>query len=348
MKRPLGNDLNLGGIVGRGNEFLPFPREARRTHLYVCGSTGTGKSKFLEHLIRQDIKQWPKSKCGMLLIDPHGSLYNSIMAWAAWNKDVLKGIPIVPIDLRRNDSIIAYNMLRQRKTADPAVVVSNFVQAMAYVWGETGTDRTPLFNRWASNILRTLYEKNLTLAEVEYLTSRVDKRLRQSILEGVKHRAAVDDFNFLDELNAFQVESQLGSTINRFYKFMGTQSMKHMFGQLDVSLDLGTALEEGHIILVNLSTEGGKIDDEDASLFATLLLSDLWTAAKERGKGTDEKMVKPFYLYIDEFQNFVTPTIAKNLDQARGFGLNLTLAHHFQNNCCTRERTESRFTIRSW
>ena len=73
----------------------------------------------------------------------------------------------------------------------------------------------------------------------------------------------------------------------------------------------------------------GSISEEDAALFATLLLSDLWTAAKERGKGTEAGDVKPFYVYIDEFQNFVTPTIAKNLDQARGFGLHLTLANQF-------------------
>jgi hypothetical protein len=71
------------------------------------------------------------------------------------------------------------------------------------------------------------------------------------------------------------------------------------------------------------------VSEEDAALFATLLLSDLWTAAKERGKGTEEGDMKPFYVYIDEFQNFVTPTIAKNLDQARGFGLHLTLANQF-------------------
>jgi hypothetical protein len=102
-----------------------------------------------------------------------------------------------------------------------------------------------------------------------------------------------------------------------------------MFGQSGVSLDFGKALEEGSIIIVNLSTEGARVSEEDAALFATLLLSDLWTAAKERGKGTDERDVKPFYVYIDEFQNFITPTIAKNLDQARGFGLHLTLANQF-------------------
>jgi len=102
-----------------------------------------------------------------------------------------------------------------------------------------------------------------------------------------------------------------------------------MFGQPTASLDFKKVLDEGPIILVNLSTEKARISDVNASLFATLLLSDLWTAAKERGKGEDDDDLKPFYLYADEFQNFITPTIAKNLDQARGYGLHLTLANQF-------------------
>jgi hypothetical protein len=97
-----------------------------------------------------------------------------------------------------------------------------------------------------------------------------------------------------------------------------------MFGQPEVSLDLGKALEEGSIILVSLATEHAKISKENAELFATLLLSDLWTAAQERGKRDG---IKPFYVYLDEFQRFVTPTISDNLDEARGYGIHLTMAH---------------------
>ena len=78
MRPPPGNDLNLGQVVGRKGG-LPFPRTARDKHLYVCGGTGTGKSKFLESLTRQDIISWRKSKCGMLVLDPHGSLYDSLI-----------------------------------------------------------------------------------------------------------------------------------------------------------------------------------------------------------------------------------------------------------------------------
>ena len=64
---------------------LRLTADQRATHLFVCGSTGTGKSKLLESLIRQDILAWRKSKCGLLLIDPHGSLYDSLVRWLAWN-----------------------------------------------------------------------------------------------------------------------------------------------------------------------------------------------------------------------------------------------------------------------
>jgi hypothetical protein len=329
MIRGPGNTIKLGMADGQHNPLLLTP-EIRSTHLYVCGSTGTGKSKLLEYLIRQDIASWHKSKCGLLLLDPHGSLFEGITNWLAWNQEVLNEVPIVPIDLRSTDWTIGYNLLRTRK-ADPAVLINNIVQAMAYVWGESGTDRTPRFARWASNVLWPLYEKQRTLLEAEHLINLAGKRMRYEMTGQLSNRAAQQDWQFANALSPKDFDGQISSTVNRFHKFLSPAKLRQTFGQTGASLDFGKALEEGSIILVNLSTEGVQVSDEDASLVATLLLSDLWTAAKERGKGTDGNEVKPFYVYIDEFQNFVTPTIAKNLDQARGFGLHLTLANQFPN-----------------
>lgn len=326
MPYVLGNDLDLGLLPGR-NASLSFPRTERDKHLYVCGGTGTGKSKFLEHLIRQDIRQWHKSKCGLILLDPHGNLYDSLMEWLAWNEDALK-VPIVPIDLRRDDWIVSYNLLRQRTSADPAVLVDNLTDAMAYVWGQGGTNQTPLFARWAGNVLRALYEKKLTLVEAEHLVDRVAKQVRYAMTSDLEDKPSRQDWQFADTLNAKDFEAQIGSTVNRLQRFIRNQTMRSMFGQPKVSMDLGRALEEGSIILVSLATERAKVSKENAELFATLLLSDLWTAAQERGKRDN---VKPFYVYLDEFQRFVTPTISDNLDEARGFGLHLTMAHQFPN-----------------
>ncbi len=328
MPRFPGNKVKLGLVDGTGAPLEMTPK-MRSTHLYICGSTGTGKSKMLEYLIRQDIAHWPRSKCGLLVLDPHGTLYDSLLNWIVWNEPHLKKVPIVPIDLRQTDWTVAYNVMRPRLTADPAVIISNFVQAMSYVWGVDGTDRTPLFARVGSNVLWTLYEKRMTLLEAEFLIDRSNKLLRFEMTQGLSKRSVAQDWAYANSLSPKDFDTQISSTINRFHSFLHNETLRLMFGQDKASLDLGQALENGSIILVNLSTKGGRVSEEDASLFATLLLSDLWTAAKERGKGIDATEVKPFYVYIDEFQNFMTPTIAKNLDQARGFGLHLILANQF-------------------
>jgi hypothetical protein len=322
MRSAPGNDLNLGLLAGR-NASLTLSRTQRDKHLYICGGTGTGKSKFLESLIRQDILAWSKSKCGLLLLDPHGSLYDDLMRWLAWRKI---DRPIVPIDLRQDDWVVSYNLLRQRQKADPAVLVSNFIDAMAYVWGETGTDKTPRFARWGGNCIRALYEKNLTLSEACYLIDHIKKSMRYSITADLKDPTTRQDWLFANTLKPKEFEELLGSTINRLRRFTQTQRLGSIFGNPSVSLDLGRALEEGQIIIVNLATEGAKVSKEDSELFATLLLADLWTAAQERGK---RKGVKPFYVYLDEFQRFITPTMADNLDEARGYGLHMTMAHQF-------------------
>ena len=324
MRPSPGNDLILGKLPGRPMS-LGLSRDQRDKHLYVCGGTGTGKSKFLENIIRQDIRNWSKSKCGLLVLDPHGSLYDNLINWLAWT-----GIerPIIPIDLRQDDWVVSYNLLRQRQFADPAVLIDNLTDAMAYVWGQGGTNQTPLFARWAGNVLRALYEKNLTLVEAEHLVDRVAKQVRFAMTSDLKDKPSRQDWQFADTLNAKDFEAQIGSTVNRLQRFIRNQTMRSMFGQGDVSLDFGRALEEGSIILVSLATERAKVSKENAELFATLLLSDLWTAAQERGKRDG---VKPFYVYLDEFQRFVTPTISDNLDEARGFGLHLTMAHQFPN-----------------
>ena len=164
MRRALGNKIKLGLVDGNGLPLEMTP-EMRSTHTYICGSTGTGKSKLLEFLIRQDIANWHKSKCGLIVLDPHGSLYDGLMNWISWNEPSLKKVPIVPIDLRQTDWTVAYNVMRPRTKADPSVIVNNFVQAMAYVWGADGTNQTPLFARIGSNVLWTLYENQMTLLE---------------------------------------------------------------------------------------------------------------------------------------------------------------------------------------
>lgn len=313
------NSLKLGKFIA-GERQLDLSGNARARHLYVCGGTGVGKSKFLEYCVRQDILNWRDSKCGLVLLDPHGLVYQNTMAWLA-HHDLKR--PVIPIELRRDDWIVSYNALRRRKGADSAVVVSNFIRALSHVWGEGGTDRTPLFARLAGAILLTLYENGYTVSDFPHLLYRQD--IQRAMIANVDDQMTQITWR-LAQKHPKEFEQQISSTLNRFNRLVGPKVMQATFGQPDVSLDLLSAIEEGAIILVDLSTQGGQIEEEDADTFATVFLTDLWSAAKSRGK---KDKLKPFYVYIDECQKFITPTIAQNLDQARGFGLHLTLANQF-------------------
>ena len=322
MRRPSGNDL----LIAKSRHGpLVLTREQRSRHLYVTGSTGSGKSKFLEYLIRQDIVNWRESECGLLLLDPHGAIYDGLLHWLA-RKSFVRERPIIPIDLRRDDWVVAYNLLRKREQVAASVVTDNLVDALTYVWGDAGTDATPRLARNATAVFQALYEHGLTLVESLKILEFANRELRATLARGTKDEATRATLERLNALKPFDYDLQTESTLNRFQRLFRNESLRAAFGQTEVSFDFGQALSEGAIVLVSLATEGGTVSQENASTFATLMVADLWTAAKERGKGSDPK---PFYLYIDEFQRFVSPTIAENLDEARGFGLHLTLAHQY-------------------
>lgn len=305
---------------------LTLTREARGKHLYCVGATGTGKSKFLEHLIRQDILAWPTGRCGLIVFDPHGALFDGLMRWIAASG--LRHLPIVPIDLRRKDSVVSYNVLRRRTVGQPSVIVGGLVRAILHAWGQGNLDATPLLAKWLTTLLSTLYERGHTLLDSLHLLR--DPELRRRITGDLKDSMARAVWGIADDLRPAEFNVEVSSTMNRLMRFLSNPTLQAMLCQTGPSLDLGEALEKGSIILVSLATAGGQVDEEDARTFGSMLLSDLWTAAQCRGK-KDEGAggVKPFYAYLDEFQAFVTPSMASTLDQARGFGIHLTLAQQF-------------------
>jgi len=295
----------------------------RAYHLWTVGGTGVGKSKLFEHIIRQDIANWRKTKCGLLLLDWHGSIYDNLMEWLAEVEGL--DLPIIPIDLRRDDWVAGYNLLRTRTEIKPSVIVRSLVEAIAYTWNEPSTSDTPRFARFAAYTLQTLLDNGCTIAEAAQLLTQDD--FRRAMSENVTDPVIRDEweksFRFPKE---FVANSE--STLNRFNRITEAELLKAMMGQTEISLDLGRALEEGHIILISLATAGGRVSDEAAATFARLLLSDLWQAAKARDI---REGVKPFYLFLDEFQELLSPSIGKTLDQARKFGLHLAMANQYPN-----------------
>jgi hypothetical protein len=157
----------------------------------------------------------------------------------------------------------------------------------------------------------------------------LDRDLRRALTSGIELRTVAKHWELLDTMIRREFVEAVGSTLNRFEPLVSQPYLSRMFGHPERSIDFRAALDEGWIILCNLATEGSLIHEDDAYLLGTLLLADLWATAKDRGKGSGErrKEQRPFVVAIDEVQNFITPTIAKNLSEASGFGLRLVLAH---------------------
>lgn len=318
------NSVILGREAESGRPF-ELSAEERRTHTYISGATGKGKSRLIELILRRDIRDWPKHRCGMLLIDFHGDLYQGIMGALAsrmpWR--LAEPLPIVPIDLTRDDYTICYNPLRQVGEMYADTVISDLVRGMAYVWGDRDTNKTPRFERVATNTLYALYELGYTLADAPYLLDLENPLFREQVaarLQGI----AAGHWQRAVTQSPKRYEEEAESSVNRFQRFARNPRLRTMFGVPGVTFDFEKALDEGQIVLVNLSGQGGWGAGQQANTVATLLLSDLWAAAERRGKDTEK--LRPFRVVIDEFQRCVTPTIAANLDQARGFGLSLMLS----------------------
>ncbi|WP_396434551.1 type IV secretory system conjugative DNA transfer family protein [Limnohabitans sp.] len=315
------------GVDAR-NRPIRMSAEQRAKHLYVVGGTGMGKSRLLTSLIQQDIDQWLMSRSGLMLIDLHGELYQQVMGWLTEERILYRDRPIVPIDLTQPQHVVGYNLLRPRQ-GPSSTSIDALVEAIAYAQGQDSAQETPRFKRLAGAALHALAANGMGITEIFDVLAPENRALRERLVQQLP-RSVGEGLRWLDSLPAKEQGGAIESTLNRVSQFLNNPNIERMLGQTASSFDFLTAMEEGAIVLVNLASVGNHMSRPDARMMATLLLADVWTAASERGKSKVRgQSPKPFYLYLDEFQHFITPTIAENLDEARGFGLHLTLANQF-------------------
>jgi len=313
--------LDLGRIVGTRRS-LGISAEQRRTHMHVIGSTGSGKSKFLEHCMRQDILEGR----GLCLIDPHGELARNVLGWVS-------RLPVPPprfhyIAPYRDDWTVCYNPLR-RSTHDDWFLVNALKIAVVKCWGQDNTQDTPRLDEWLKTGFYTAVKLGLTLPEVGMLLEpNIERNIqRRAMIEklpesATRMREAWEQLCLLAEKKRpIDFEATVGSTTRRLSAFLDNPRLNRIFGVPDVSLDLAGCMDEGAVILVDLSTQG-RLHPEDAKLFGTLLLTDFYVQMFAR-----REPQRPFTLYVDEFQNYATKDIARMLDEARKFGLQLVLSH---------------------
>lgn len=308
------------GIGERGGRTFHITDEQRSRHMHVIGASGTGKSKFLEHLIRQDIL----AGRGLCLIDPHGTLADEIVRFCA-SRNIERYHKVHVIEPGNEIWSVGFNPLRADGT-DPMLRVDTMVAACAEVWGGENVDEAPLLATCLQLVFYALAVQNLTLVEAIELTQAFDAEGIRAALTGklpdYVFQSYWDDFRALPRR---EFEERFSSTRRRLLRFLGAPGIRRIVGQRERVLDAKRAMDESEILIINLAPRGN-LSATSARLFGALVASEFFLTALSRT--TENARRHPFYLYIDECYDFLTGDIEKMLDQTRKFGLHLVLCHH--------------------
>jgi len=320
--KPIGKKESRAWTVGQAFEErkVALTKKDRENHTHIIGSTGTGKSKLIELLIRQDITD---RNCGLCLIDPHGSLYDEIVAYVAQTRPTLADRFILFNPAAEYEQIAGFNPIPADITHFD-YTLSTLISACLKAWGQDNTDTTPRISRWLRNVFYPILAKRLTLLESAPLVDAYSKDEREALLAGISNSLVIGDWLTFESLPLTQKQQQIEGAANRLQKFLSNEIIRNIIGQGSRALDFARIMSEGKILLVNLAS-GGKISHENAQLLGIMLVNEIFRVAKLRDP-RDPKM-KPFYFYIDEFGQFITRDIARALEECRKYKLFMILAH---------------------
>lgn len=285
----------------------------RLRHVWVIGKTGSGKSTLLANLIAQDLKRG----VGLMLIDPHGELVETVLPFVPRSR-IAQTILFSPAD---RDYPISFNIFRQgrRPHRDAALLTAQLVSVFKKFWASSWGPRLEHVLRNA--ILAVALDPRATLLFLyRFLT---EPELRAKVIEKVAD-PVVRQF-WTKEFPSYGKNLQseaLAPALNKLGAVVSSPIVRNIFGQERSRLDLIDLMNTSGVLLANLAT--GRIGEDNSHLLGGLLLTAVQLAAMERAKSSP-----PLMVYIDEFQNFVTDSIATMLSEARKFGLGLTLAHQY-------------------
>ncbi len=291
-----------------------------KTHLHVLGSTNTGKSCFLEVLIHELILKGH----GLCVIDPHGSLYDHIVNFlSCFPKLAEKVILFNPA--KEQSLCCGFNPLKRwNYFSDLTVQVRYLTAVVAKVW-EEDSKKTPLLRKVMGDMLYPLIEQGFTFLEAEYFTELPESEPRKRLVEFASLRRVRKAWEEFEKYSLPRKQEILGSLQRRIPEFVDNNAVRMVLGRTENTLDFEDIFENQKILLCNLSQIGRRLHQDDSFMLGTLLISEMASYALSR----DEETVKqtPFFLVIDEFQNFITPDIASILDQCRKYGLHMVLSH---------------------
>ncbi len=287
----------------------------RRKHLYIIGKTGTGTSTLIANMAINDMKNGE----GMAVIDPHGDLSDILLDYVPSHRTN----DIAYLDPADIDHPFHLNPLEVKNPAYRELIASGIVSIFYKLYHMSWGPRLEYILR--NTILTLTHVPQSTFLDIPELLT--NDRFREKVVTKLDDRV-LKNF-WLNEFNRFspQMRSEsISPILNKVGQFLSSRTIRNIVGHAHSTIDLEQMMNDGKIVLVNLSQ--GKLGEDSSALLGAMIITKMQLAAMNRVY-TAEESRRDFYLYVDEFQNFATQSFIKILSEARKYRLNLTLANQY-------------------
>ncbi len=303
---------NFRGI----NHQFGMLRYDRSRHVYIIGQTGAGKSGLLELFALSDIYHGH----GYAVIDPHGD-------FAVNNMRFIPGSRLQDV-VYFNPADTAYPLgFNPLEVTDPNMktnISSEVIGVLKRMFGDSWGPRLEYILRYT--ILALLDHPNTTMLDITRMLT--DKKFRKEVLATCTDTVVLQFWNieFASWNDKFQAEA-IAPVLNKVGAFTANPIIRNIIGQPKSTFNIRQIMDEGKILIVNLSK--GLIGEDNAAILGAFMVTKIQLAAMSRSDIPNVEDRRPFYLYVDEFQNFATDSFATILSEARKYGLNLTVANQY-------------------
>ncbi len=323
--------LLLGYNIHRGQKIPIYLKTGDRfRHLYIIGQTGMGKSQMLEFLAKQDVQ-----KNGICVVDPHGDLVDDILGWIPRHRadDV---IIFDPADLERP---MGLNMLEADTPEEMDFVALEAMNMMVKLFGnEIFGPR--LQDYFRNGCLTLMADKEEGGAITDLVRLFADEEWQKYKVAKVEN-PIVKVFWDKQMASTGQREKQeiIPYFAAKFGQFTTNTMIRNILGQTKSAFDISEIMNQGKILLVKLSK--GLVGDINANLLGMIVVNKIQVAAMRR-QNIPKSERTDFFLYVDEFQNFITDAFESILSEARKYRLGLVIAHQYINQLIDQEKKDEK------
>jgi hypothetical protein len=315
-------DILLGVNHHHGsNTPIGLTAAERDRHVYIIGGTGNGKTTMLLYAIAQDIKAGK----GLAVLDPHGDLAEAVLRHIP--KDRIKDViymnpddlthPIGVNLLELPEGVTGDELLREKD-----LVTESTISVMRKIFSDDDTGGHRI-----EYVLRNTIQTALTLEAPTLFTIFEllnDSKYRKQVVAKLEDKDLKNFWrNELGKAGEFQRVKMAAGITAKIGRFLFSASAKRVLEQPKSTINFEEIMDSGKILICNFSK--GLIGEDTSTLFGTTILAKLQMASLRRARLSQAER-RPFYLYVDEFQNFATMSFVQMLSEARKYKLFLTMA----------------------